>query len=301
MQHMSIEQVAAVETTVNECCGPSAHLQPEEPEANSVMCDRCMRCWHVHSMCLDQTFLQEVRRAMAEDKVWYCKECKQLGEASASTALPDLLGHYRVSWHECVEPADNISVVAGCNPQGLQRATDGVQTGPDYNTSILTALEAQALQERRHDITIGQQGRDKLVIHTTPCDPHADIHPTGTHELVIRPIGMIDQQGRHHTTELACLIAPDGRCMHKLTLSRAAMLLDAFESTKLRRPGLFRSLQAAGFAEEVHQLMLRYHDTSKQRLPQGLWAALHHILRSSMRGARDRWTSIQASQHTAVT
>lgn len=39
-----------------------------------------------------------------------------------------------------------------------------------------------------YNITVGQARRRNLVVHTLPINPYVDIEPTGTQELLIRPV-----------------------------------------------------------------------------------------------------------------
>jgi hypothetical protein len=141
------------------------------------------------------------------------------------------------------------------------------------------------MEENRHDITIGQSCRDKLSMHTCTCDPHADTHPTGRYELSIRHIDTLDNKGQPAVEELACVTGPDGRCLHKLTPHRAAMLLEVFTTTRMRRPKLFKRLHAGTFVEELHRLLLRYRGSTKQHLSSHIHAAT--ALECKMSGMQD--------------
>ena len=110
---------------------------------------------------------------------------------------------------------------------------------------------------QRYNITIGQICREKLIIHPDPINPHTDIHPTGKHEVFVRPVHTyIDHKTT--TVTLACIYTPDGKCRHTLVPERAAMLYAQYTKTAQHKPRLMKRLKAGTFPEELYSLMSRY-------------------------------------------
>ena len=80
---------------------------------------------------------------------------------------------------------------------------------------------------QRYNINIGQQYSNIFDMDTSPMNPHADIHPTGRHEVYIREVEMcID--GQLWIKTLACIYTPDGKCRYTLTPERTAILYQQY-------------------------------------------------------------------------
>ena len=90
-------------------------------------------------------------------------------------------------------------------------------------------------------------------------NPHADIHPTGRHEVFIREVEMcID--GQMWIKTLACIYTPDGKCRYTLTPERTAILYQQYCHSTRHKPNVMRKLKAGTFPQELYALMCRYRD-----------------------------------------
>ena len=111
----------------------------------------------------------------------------------------------------------------------------------------------------RYNITIGQDCRNKLQVHTDAINPHTDIEPTGKHEVYVRKILMRINQ-TNVEEELACIYTPDGQCRFTITVDRAAILYQQYKRVQELKPKLSKRMKAGSFAKELYALMCRYKD-----------------------------------------
>jgi hypothetical protein len=113
--------------------------------------------------------------------------------------------------------------------------------------------------QQKYDQHFGLEISHMLTIHTTPFNPHTDIHPTGQHEVILREV-LMRMEGTTVEKQLACIYTPDGTCRYTLTPERTAILQAQYNHTKTHKPRLMQKLKAGTFAEEVYKLMTRYKD-----------------------------------------
>jgi ribonuclease HI len=230
-------------------------------------CRKCTVCdrWY-HTMC--------IRRVKGEEhtgtpETYTCAECTAT-EYTTDT-IPPAIKLYYVEWGDATEAISTIRNSA--TPQALQElnellATQACQAGthakkqrpnPGQHANIMPRDK-----ERVYDVTIGQAIRKKLVIHTQPINPHADIAPA-QHEpsqtgcrLFMRPVRHLTPAGTETTTELCCIYGTDGRCEHMIAPEVVARLKDAFTYMQANHPERLASLQAGTFEQEVRRLAIRY-------------------------------------------
>ena len=154
----------------------------------------------------------------------------------------------------------------------LQQAAGAANPQPPAAPPISDLARAQqglpALQQQghyypnhpqRYNINIGQQYTDVFDMETSPMNPHADIYPTGKHEVFTRVVEMCIARQRWDNT-LACIYTPDGRCRFTLTPDRTAILYQQYCHSSRYKPKLMRKLKAGTFPEELYALMCRYKD-----------------------------------------
>ena len=94
-------------------------------------------------------------------------------------------------------------------------------------------------------------------------NPHADIHPTGRHEVFIREVEMCIY-GQLWIKTLACIYTPDGKCRYTLTPERTAILYQQYCHSTRYKPKVMRKLKAGTFAQELYALMCRYYKDGAQ-------------------------------------
>jgi hypothetical protein len=121
-------------------------------------------------------------------------------------ALPSELRWHRVDWQPSPEPLDKIQNILEMQPEKhnhlLQKLSELIsnQAAPPlkchrtrgYDDLRLTNLQQQGIhlhavqQQRRYDVTHGQDIRKLLTIHPDPINPQTDIHSTANFQICIR-------------------------------------------------------------------------------------------------------------------
>ncbi len=194
-----------------------------------------------------------------------CTECKEQ-QYTPETIPPDLRLYY-VEWEEATEALPTIRHSA--TPQALQELEEllasqaAQQERPAKKQRPNNAKPPNVMphdNERVYDVTIGQAIRKKLVIHTEPINPHADIAPAPQEgcRMFMRPIRHLTTAGTESTTELCCIYGPDGRCEHMIAPEVVARLKDAYAFMQTNHPDRMANLQVGTFEEELRRLAIRY-------------------------------------------
>ena len=111
-----------------------------------------------------------------------------------------------------------------------------------------------------YDVTIGQARRRKLVVHTLPINPHTDIEPTGTQEVILRQVryGEGPEGAACCHRELACIYHADGRCEHVLDPATAAALHHRYKHMQSKHAKFMRRLGSTTYEQDVLKLVTRY-------------------------------------------
>jgi hypothetical protein len=184
-------------------------------EQNCKTCTICDRWYHT-------TCIQKVhgKAPDATAETYTCKECQE--KHYTADSLPDDLKLYKVEWCEAPEAIPTIRNSA--TPQAL-RELDELLASQYAEAGTAPKKQRTATQprpratpsdaERVYDVTIGQSIRKKLVLHTLPINPHADIAPNvhggGGCRMYIRPVEYTTATGQIRSKELCCIYGTDGR------------------------------------------------------------------------------------------
>jgi exonuclease III/ribonuclease HI len=267
----TIEDVESNNHLVPECCGPNSHLHKhaEYQEEETIICDTCWRCYHLG--CLPrESDRQEAAAAIEEGQGWSCQECKSNGWTT--NTIPEGVKHVKVRWAETLEPRntftdDDMRMLAADTQKHVpvythtrgQPAAAVVEPLGEAEARHAMRGQGDAYPEHdtRYNLTVGQDCRKTLIIHTEAADPHLDIQATGRYEVMLRAV---DRRLGGSTTfeEVLSIHTPDGRCKHTLKTPAAAALLQRFNRAASSRPHLAKKLAAGTFAQEVHHLIERY-------------------------------------------
>jgi hypothetical protein len=198
--------------------------------ANQILeCSVCQRVYH--------TACVPVAHAVTDGQPRYiCAECSK--EGYTTDTLPPELRLYKVTFAPTEEPKDRVATygtaaaqaqLAGLETTHAAEAAKSEHDRPKKQVKFNHITAAPT--ERLYDVTIGQQLRRKLVIHTTPTNPHTDIHPlapTCKFALYVRSVvcpSADPADGAHVTARnVACIYQQDGRCLHMLEPSAATRL-----------------------------------------------------------------------------
>lgn len=171
-------------------------------------CDACCRSYHSDCLTAAET---DRRKATQQDNPWYCDLCQgliQVWEATharlptsqeVAALIPTELKWCKVQWKPSPEPLERIRGQLANQPVGQapldqiqqlldQRAQPPVrkQTDPTphYHNSQLDNLAKQGIysqhqqDQRRYNVTHGQDIRHLLHIHPTAVNPQTDITAT---------------------------------------------------------------------------------------------------------------------------
>jgi ribonuclease HI len=258
---------------------------------------------------------EQAQQALQQDTEWTCLEC-QAWQAE-NKPVDALVHHYVVKWADSAEDSKVVQEDVTLTDQ-LQRYADKLHSNRKQDndrTALGGSKYARANRQmpnlhrqgdygpsaaQRYHITMGDESRTKLQVEPHPINPHTDIHPTGQHEVFIRPV-LHRHDGVTSTTEIACIYTPDGRCRHQVTVERAALLWTQFTYCLTHRPKLARRLKAGTFAEELYKLMLRYENNSVIDQEQGTkvklvnhWATprpIYTVLQSLAGVTKERYAS----------
>jgi hypothetical protein len=226
-----------------------------------------------------------------DDTDWYCQYCQQLHDDIASTsaatptlddlqqALPLELRWHKVDWQPSPEPLDKIQQMLELQPEKhnhlLQKLTELKRNQaapptkrrrtPGYDSLQLTNLQQQGIylhaiqEQRRYDVTHGQDIRKLLTINPNPINPQTDINSTSGFQTCIRKVESRHER-RDYTHEVACIHKPDGSTPYTLPVNRLKLLYDAYSHARESSPTKHSNLSAGTFEAHVYQLLTRYKD-----------------------------------------
>jgi len=299
-----------------ECCGPDRHRASADGPGDqpAIICDGCQRAYHMGCMLCPRE-KEQAQQALLQDTDWTCPEC-QAWQAE-DKPVDVLVQHYVVQWADSAEDKKVVQQDVTLADQLQQyaeqlhsnRQQDSTQTSLGGSKHARASRQMTNLQRQgdfgpgtaqRYDITMGDEGRTKLQVDPHPINPHTDIHPTGQHEVFIRPV-LHRHDGVTATTEMACIYTPDGKCKYQVTVERAALLWTQFTYCLENKPRLARRLKAGTFAEELYKLMIRYEDNSVIDQQQGTrvklvnhWATpepIYAVLQSMAGVTKERYAS----------
>jgi ribonuclease HI len=250
------------------------HLQPDDPalqgiqwpceictqrntEADTVTCEVCHRRYH----------LACIPGATPDHGTSYtCRQCSRAGWTAGE--LPNALKLYKAKWQdsyeseEVVRTAGTAEAIAQLLPMTHNPAQQQATARADDATTIPAAAAANPTppNDSVYNITVGQARRRKLVVHTLPINPHADIEPTGSQEVFVRPVR--HKEGPDGAAcchrELACVYHADGRCEHMLCPATAAVLRQRYQHMQRRLTKLMKKLKATSFEQDLMRLVTRY-------------------------------------------
>jgi ribonuclease HI len=275
------EEVCNIPNLPIECCCPNAHLPTQNNPANTTLahCNVCSRRYHVE--CLHRDNKPNIGLPGQDITAgWTCDECEWRGYATAG--LPPQLGHYKVHWKPSREsendllahnPAIANMIATFRQHQAAAAAVPQPPMAPPPSELVQAQQRLSALQQQgdyypdhpqRYNINIGQQYSNMFDMDTSAMNPHADIHPTGQHEVFIREVEMCIEGQRWNKT-LACIYTPDGRCRYTLTPERTAILYKQYCHSSRYKPKMMVKLRAGSFPEELYALMCRYKDGAQIR------------------------------------
>jgi hypothetical protein len=240
-----------------------------------------------------------------------CAECHNQGHTTEN--LPADLKLWRVEWQQAPEDLDTVR--RSGTPEAINRLEELLaakmhSSGQPAKRQRTVEISRQALladdQERVYDITIGQQIRHKLVIHTEPINPHADIAPPGKQCAYIRPITYADGEGRIASKDVSCLYGANGRCEHMISPGTVAHLRTRFLHMQQVHPDLMQQWGAGTFEEELHRVALRYRSPSDHIMAErmrhwGLSSKLKHTLLAAIKSTTERFSSPLTVHPTCTT
>ena len=276
-------------------------------DLSSRQCETCQRVYHVD--CL-RVHLKSRSIGKNGPVPYRCNECIEQGYASDSSSLPEDIKLYKVCWKPSAETFEMVETVGTTQAKAQLAALQEGRMTQTTKPSCKRQKTAHRMelcstyhclpQDRVYDVTVGQAIRRKLIIHTNPINPHADIAPTGRFEVFVRSISYCSGEDILER-EMACVYTPDGHCRYMLTPQKAAHLQRGYLHMQHHHPELSARLKAGTFAEEVYKCMLRYAETN--RLPteadtairaddqRALPEALHRTLSVLTRCTQERFAS----------
>ena len=275
LQPMTHHEVCNTPNLPTECCCPNAHLPARRIPARTTLahCSICSRRYHIDCLPLTHRPAGDI---LEEDVTtgWTCIECNR--DQYATKGLPLDIRHYNVHWKPSRESESDLiahnpvvaEMIAAYRLQQAAAANDRSPATPALGELAQAQQGLSALQQQgdyypdhpqRYNINIGQQYSNLFDMDTSPMNPHADIHPTGRHEVFIREVEMcID--GQMWIKTLACIYTPDGKCRYTLTPERTAILYQQYCHSTRHKPNVMRKLKAGTFPQELYALMCRYRD-----------------------------------------
>ena len=275
LQPMTHHEVCNTPNLPTECCCLNAHLPARRIPARTTLahCSICSRRYHIDCLPLTHRPAGDI---LEEDVTtgWTCIECNR--DQHATKGLPLDIRHYNVHWKPSRESESDLiahnpvvaEMIAAYRLQQAAAANDRSPATPALGELAQAQQGLSALQQQgdyypdhpqRYNINIGQQYSNLFDMDTSPMNPHADIHPTGRHEVFIREVEMcID--GQMWIKTLACIYTPDGKCRYTLTPERTAILYQQYCHSTRHKPNVMRKLKAGTFPQELYALMCRYRD-----------------------------------------
>jgi ribonuclease HI len=276
-RRLTHEEVCNTANLPTECCCPNAHRRADQrtiEDTTLAHCNVCSRRYHIECLPTDLR-PSPITPGQAVSTDWTCKECQRM--EYATDGLPPQLGHYTVHWKPSREsendliaynPAVADMITAYRQQQAAAAAHPQPPVAPQLSQLAQAQQELSAMEQQgdyypnhpqRYNINLGQQYSNMFDMDTSPMNPHADIHPTGRHEVFVREVEMcID--GQRWLKTLACIYTPDGKCRYTLTPARTAILYQQYSHSTRYKPRMLRRLKAGSFAEELYALMCRYKD-----------------------------------------
>ena len=265
------------QNSVVECCSRLPECKrPSLHDTTAIVCDTCHRAYHIE--CLPPEAKSHAQNALEDNQRWHCNECTH--HQWTEDSLPKEVRHLLITWEDSSEDKETLMTSSGwedawavytsrCGEEPHAPVGE-TQTHASQNQLAKAQQQLPSLQQQgdyypnhstRYNITIGQECRHKLHVHTEAINPHTDIEPTGQHEVYIRTILMRCNE-RNEEHELACIYTPDGRCRFTLTVERAAILYQQYKRVQEAKPKLVKRLQGGSFAKELYALMCRYKDVA---------------------------------------
>eukprot|EP00882_Tetradesmus_deserticola_P000535 GHRQ01000587.1.p1 GENE.GHRQ01000587.1~~GHRQ01000587.1.p1 ORF type:complete len:2327 (+),score=302.27 GHRQ01000587.1:5202-12182(+) len=253
---------------------PPVRIQPDDPAlsciqwpceictqrntaTDSVTCKVCHRRYH--TQCITGTKPEP-------EQHYKCRQCST--QRWTAKTLPPELWLYKATWKDTYEgeqvvmtagTADAIAQLQSMTAPTRHQATAAVSGTPNPQPAAASA-RAMPPADTVYDITIGQARRRKLVVHTLPINPHADIEPTGAQEVVLRHVRC--REGPEGAAcchkELACIYHADGRCEHMLDPATAAALHQRYQHMQSKHTKFMRRLKSTSFEQDVLKLVTRY-------------------------------------------
>jgi hypothetical protein len=283
----------------------TAAVTADTPADQILECSICQRVYHTTCMPVTGTTADEQPGHV-------CTECTR--EGYTASTLPPQLRLYKVTFAPTEESKDRVTTYGTAAAQAqlaviealhAAEASKSKQDRPKKKVKFdhITA----APTERLYDVTIGQQLRRKLVIHTTPINPHTDIHPlppTCTFAVYVRPVvcQSVDPAGEAPATtrNVACVYQQDGRCLHMLQPSAAARLSMSYLHIAQQHAEVATQHRPNTLAEALHQLCIRYKEGSavrnkttviQEKHQWSMPAALHEALQTVLGCTKERFAS----------
>jgi len=205
-----------------EICTEATEL--EQPDV--VHCDTCRRAYHTRCCSLVGHIQTATPGPLTPPGAYTCRECQV--HQYTFRGLPDDLKMYKTTWKVAEETYEKVREV-GNDAAKLQleqlisnahlfSATDTTRHGrhtakrlkaADTLTTSENPTNTQTDDERVYDITIGQEQRKNLIIHPVPINPHVDVYPMKSHQIMIRKVLMRTKNatGQTHkvTTTSMCI------------------------------------------------------------------------------------------------
>ena len=246
------------QNSVVECCSRLPECKrPSLHDTTAIVCDTCHRAYHIE--CLPPEAKSHAQNALEDNQHWHCNECTH--HQWTEDSLPKEVRHLLITWEDSSEDKETLMTSSGwedawavytsrCGEEPHAPVGE-TQTHASQNQLAKAQQQLPSLQQQgdyypnhstRYNITIGQECRHKLHVHTEAINPHTDIEPTGQHEVYIRTILMRCNE-RNEEHELACIYTPDGRCRFTLTVERAAILYQQYKRVQEAKPKLVKRRQ----------------------------------------------------------
>jgi hypothetical protein len=297
----NLEEHALDELRPCEYCTTPAVMGEHEHQK----CTVCAR-WY-HTECI-----QRVHGEAPVDisEMFKCVECKE--NQYTIDNLPHEVKLFRVEWEEAPEAIPTIR--ASATQEALQqlyaRLAEKLAEQPAQDNGAPKRQKTTAQPrpritpsdtERVYDVTISHDICKKLVLHTLPINPHADIDPEerGTQEegclMYMRPVQYATPSGKIRSKELCCIYGADGRCEHMISHVVVARLKDAYMCMQTNHPDTMESMQAGTFTEELRRLVLRYRPSPGTKVTEaqhwGLPAQLKHAIMRKCKLTKERFSN----------
>ena len=252
------------------CCGRHGGTQGLQ------WCNGCHRCYHM--TCLGLPHPPHVPEGSGE---WECPACADQQRREGDD--PGLvLVEWGREWHPLGRDEQNPAPTFD-SPEGRAALAAWAAAGEEPAAAPPAAADAgmdnlarQQPERAPWRTTRGGEIRSKVKLHVAPVNPQADIHPTGSHAVVIRDTDTWQGDGRPHGRHtLACVYNPDGRLVGTLGVDALAILKQRFDRAAEQGKHAGMDPPVGPFEMEVAELLCRNKEGHKFKAAAGKTCQVH--------------------------